>query len=130
MKQKWLLRSNLIYSPIGSGTGQHLVDADNVERVQTHADVELVLAAVLHHVLVAANTSSLQGLGTQLLVLVGDQVHAQGELLHAGLLAAQVEDADLGIGDTTTEPRLRVRLILAVAITGEEMNDRISRSWP
>lgn len=86
--------------------------------MQTHTDVELVLSAVLHHVLVAANTSSLQGLRAQLLVLVGHQVHAQGEVLHAGLLAAQVEDTDLGIGDTTAEPRLRVRLVLAVAITG------------
>lgn len=103
--------------PIGSGTGQHLVDADHVEGMQTHTDVELVLAAVLHQVLVAANTSGFQRLRAQLLVLVGDQVDAQREVLHAGLLTAQIEDTDLGIGDTTTEPRLWVRLVLAIAIT-------------
>lgn len=114
-------------SPISSGTGQHLVDADHVEGVQTHTDVELVLSAVLHHVLVAANTSSLQGFGRQLLVLVGDQVHAQREVLHAGLLATQIEDTDLGIGHTTTEPRLGVRLILAVAITVAEERRKRNR---
>ena len=36
---------------IGSGAGQHLVDAEDVERVDSNADVELVLGGVLHHVL-------------------------------------------------------------------------------
>lgn len=102
---------------ISSGTRQHLVDADDVERVQTHTDVELILAAELDQVLVAANTSSFQRLGAQLFVLIGHQVHAQREVLDVGLLATEIEDTDLRIWDTTTEPRLRVRLVLTVAIT-------------
>jgi hypothetical protein len=39
--------------PISSGAGQHLVDAQHVERVHPDADVELILGRVLHHVLKA-----------------------------------------------------------------------------
>ena len=42
---------------------------------------------------------------------------AQRELIDAGLLAAKIEDSDLGIGHTPTEPRLGVGFVLAVAIT-------------
>ncbi len=37
--------------PISSGARQHLVDADDVERMESHTNVELVLAAVLDQVL-------------------------------------------------------------------------------
>ena len=66
--------------------------------------------------LVATDTASLEGFGRQLLVLIGDQVDAEGELVHASLLAAQVEDPDLGVGDTAAEPGLGVGLVLAVAV--------------
>jgi len=46
--------------PIGSGTGQHFVDADDMEGMQTHTDVEAILATGLHHVLVSTDTCSLQ----------------------------------------------------------------------
>ena len=36
---------------IGSGTGQHFVDSEHMEGVDTNADVELILGRVLHHVL-------------------------------------------------------------------------------
>ena len=42
---------------------------------------------------------------------------AEWELIDSGLLPAQVEDPDLGVGDTTAEPGLGVRLVLAVAVT-------------
>jgi hypothetical protein len=51
-----------------------------MERMQTHSDVELVLAAVLDEVLVAANAASLKGLGGQLFILVGHEMHAEGEV--------------------------------------------------
>lgn len=53
---------------------------------------------------------------TNLLVLVGDEVDAEGELLDTSTLAAKVEDADLGIGHSAAEARLGVRLVLAVAV--------------
>jgi hypothetical protein len=44
-------------------------------------------------------------------------VDAEGELIDGGLLSSQVEDSDLGIWHTSTETTLRVRLVLAVAVT-------------
>lgn len=78
--------------------------------VSADAEVERLLATGLDHVLVGANTGGLEGLGAQLLILVGDEVDAEGELVDVGTLTAQVEDADLGVGHTTVETRLRVRL--------------------
>ena len=61
-------------------------------------------------VLVGANTGGFESLGRQLLVLVGDQVNAGGEVVHVCLLTAQIEDTDLRVGNTTVEPGLRVGL--------------------
>lgn len=63
------------------------------------------------HILVGANTGSLEGLGGDLLILVGDEVDAERELVNVGALAAKVEDANLGVRHTTVEARLRVRLL-------------------
>ena len=60
------------------------------------------------NVLVGANTGSLEGLRGDLLILVGDEVNAEGELVDVGLLATEIEDANLGVGDTTVEPALGV----------------------
>lgn len=74
------------------------------------AQVETLLSGVLDQVLVGANTGGLESLGAQLLILVGDQVNAEGEVVNVGTLAAQVEDTNLGVGNTTVEPRLGVGL--------------------
>lgn len=50
------------YAPIGSGTGQHLVDSDNVEGVDSDSQVESLLSGSLDNVLVGANSSSLKSL--------------------------------------------------------------------
>lgn len=68
-------------------------------------------------VLVGANTGSLEGLGGDLLILVGDEVDAERELVDVGLLATEIEDANLGVGYTTVEARLRVRL-LSMTVSG------------
>jgi hypothetical protein len=52
--------------PIGTGTRQHLVDADDVVWVSAHTDVEGILANGLHKVLVAANATSLESLRREL----------------------------------------------------------------
>lgn len=118
---------------IGTSARQHLVDTDDVEGVHTDAQVETFLTGDLHEVpigkgldieqtsrerqkiraddvLVGTNTGSLEGLGGQLLILVGDEVNTGGEVVNVGLLATEVEDADLGVGDTTVEPGLGVGL--------------------
>ena len=66
--------------------------------------------------LVGANTTSFESFRRQLLVLVGNQVNTQREVLYAGLLTTQIEDANLGVGDTSAKARLGVRLIFAVAV--------------
>jgi hypothetical protein len=57
--------------------------------------VESILATDLGKVLVGANTTGFQGFGGQLLILVGDQMHAERELVDTSLLTAQVKDTDL-----------------------------------
>ncbi len=60
--------------------------------------------------LVGANARGFQRLRAQLLQLVRDKMHAERELIHTGTLPPKVEDADLGIGHTTIEPRLGIWL--------------------
>jgi hypothetical protein len=60
--------------------------------------------------LVGANTGSLQSLGAQLFIFVGDQVDAEGKLVNIRTLSAKIEDSDLGIGDTTVEAGFGIRL--------------------
>jgi len=78
VKLEWrkIIIINLKDLPISSSTGQHLVDADHMEGMKSHANVELVLAAVLDQVFVAANASGLKGFRGQLLILVGHKVDA------------------------------------------------------
>merc|ERR1712218_327821 len=80
--------------PVSSGTGQHFVDPQHVEGMNPDPDVEAILATVLDQVFVAANTSSLQSLGGELLQLIRHQVDGQRELVNSGLLTSQVEDPD------------------------------------
>merc|ERR1719234_220605 len=102
--------------PISSGTGQHFVDPQHVERMDSHPDVETLLATVLHKVLVAANPSRLKGLRRELLELIRDEMDREGELINTSPLPAQVKDPDLRVRDTTVEPTLGVGLVLAVAV--------------
>jgi len=85
--------------------------------VDTHPDVELILSAVLHQILVTADTGSLHGLRGQLFQFSGHKMDRQRELIDTGLLSAKVKNTDLGVRDTTVEPRLGVRLVLTISIT-------------
>lgn len=107
------------YSPISSGTRKHLVDADDVVRVHANSHVEAVLASHLGDVLVRANSSSLESLRGELLELVRDEVDAGREVVYRRLLAAKIEDSDLGIRDTTAVARLNVRLAVDEAVATE-----------
>ena len=95
---------------IGPSARQHFVDADDVVRVSTNAQMERFLATDLDQILVGADTGGLEGLGAQLLILVRDKVDAQREVVNSRTLATQVEDADLRVGHTAVESRLGVRL--------------------
>jgi len=59
----WLTKSSTHsgLKSISTSTRQHLVDSDYVEGMESHTDMESILAAVLHKILVAANAASFQG---------------------------------------------------------------------
>ncbi len=95
--------------------------------------MERVLPARLGHVLVRANARGLEGFGGELLILVRDEVAAEGKVVDRGAFAAQVEDTDLlgcsykkqrlldfarhlGVGNTAVVAGLWVWLVLAVAV--------------
>ena len=63
--------------------------------------MESLLSGSLDNVLVGANTSGLEGFRRKLLVLVGDEVAAEREVIDGSLLTTEIEDSDLGVGDTT-----------------------------
>jgi hypothetical protein len=81
--------------PIRASTRQHLVDTKDVERVHTNPQVERVFASGLCYILVGANTCSLERFARELLILVGDKVTAEGEVIDRSTLSAEVKDTDL-----------------------------------
>jgi hypothetical protein len=94
--------------PISSSARQHLVDTDDMVGVDADTEMERLLSGSLDHVLVGANTGGLESLGRQLLVLVGNKVDAEREVVDVRAFAAEIEDADLGVRYTTVEPALGV----------------------
>jgi co-chaperonin GroES (HSP10) len=69
--------------------------------VNPDPQVESLFTGSLDNVLVGANSSSLQSLGGQLLVLVGNEMATEGEVVDIGPLSSQIKDSNLGVGDTT-----------------------------
>jgi hypothetical protein len=102
--------------PIGSGTGQHFIDANNVEWMQSHSDVELIFSAELHQVLVAANTASFQSFGAELFIFIRHEMNAEWEVIDVSPLSAQIENANLGVWNTTAETRFGVWFVFTVAV--------------
>ncbi len=62
-------------------------------------------------VLVGTDTGGLKCFGGELLVFVGDHVDAERKFIDVGALAAEVEDADFGVGNTAVEAGFGVRLL-------------------
>jgi hypothetical protein len=85
------------HGPISTCAGQHLVYADDVEGVDADAEVEGVLAGCLCDVLVGADAGCFEGFAGELLILVGDEVSAEGELVYVCAFTAEVEYADLRV---------------------------------
>ena len=102
----WLAKrtSHPSLKPISSSARQHLVDTDDMEWVKPHPNVELIFSTRLDEVLVATDTPGLQRLRRQLLVLIRHQMDAEWEVIHTCLLLPQIEDTDLGVRHTPTEP--------------------------
>jgi len=102
--------------PISSGARKHLVDAEHVEGVDAHAQVERFLTGGLGNVLVAGNTRRLKSLRGDLLLLPTDKVDAQREAVHAVPLHTHIVDTNLRVRHTAAETRLRVWLVLDLAV--------------
>jgi hypothetical protein len=85
--------------------------------VDADTEMETFLSGDLDEVLVGANTGGLESLGGQLLVLVGDKVDAEREVVDVGALTTEIENADLGVGYTTVEPALGVLIPSQSAIS-------------
>jgi hypothetical protein len=79
--------------------------------------VEGVLTTGLGHVLVTADTTSFKSFSGKLFILVGNEMNAEREVVDRSLLTTKIVDSQLGIGDTTAESALGVRLVLTVTIT-------------
>ena len=82
--------------------------------MEAHADVEVILANGVDHVLVGSDTGRLERLRGDLFLLQGEKVHARGERVHGELLLADIEDLDLSLRYTTAVARLDIRLVLDV----------------
>ena len=100
---------------ISTGAGQHLVDADNVPGMGSDSHVEGFFTALGNHVLVSGNTGGLKGLGGELLLLSGNEMDTSGELLPSPLLHTTVVHTELGVGHSSVESGLGVRLVLLVS---------------
>ena len=82
---------------IGTGTGQHFVDTQDVEGMYTDTHVERVLAGVLGNVLVGTDTGGFQGFTANLFTLIRQEMDTEGKLVGGSLLATQIKDANLGV---------------------------------
>lgn len=61
--------------PISSSTWKHFVDAQNMERMHPHSQMERILSSILSHVLVACDPSSLKSLTWDILLFTTDQMN-------------------------------------------------------
>ena len=64
----------------------------------------------MYDILVGTDTGSFERLGAQLLILVGDEVNTAWEVVDAGALAAEIENAYFGVWHTAVEARFGVWL--------------------
>jgi len=74
--------THTLLESIGTSTGQHLVDPQDVEGVDTNTQVEGILSGSLDDVLVGADTGGFQSLRTQLLIFIRYQMTTEWEIIN------------------------------------------------
>ncbi len=82
---------------ICTGAREHFVDTDYIVRMQTHTEMEVILADRIDHVLVGGNTGSLKRLGGNLLFLERKKVDARRENIATNFLFADIINLDLWV---------------------------------
>ena len=68
-----------------------------MEGVHTNSQVERILASGLRYIFVGADAGSFERFARELLILVGDKVTTEGELIDRSTLPAEVKDTNLGM---------------------------------
>lgn len=66
-----------------------------MEGVDANTEMEGILASNFRYILVRTDASGFEGFRRKLLVLIGDEMAAEGELVDRRALATQIEDTDL-----------------------------------
>jgi len=89
----------------------YLVDSDDVEWMDSHTEMERILADGLDEVLVGADSSSFHSFGRKLFQFIGDHDDVSWEEEDGGLLRSKIVDSDFGVWDTSTESGLIFLLI-------------------
>ena len=108
--------THTLLESISTGARKHLVDTNDVPRVNSDSKMEVLSTNVDEHVLVGSNTGGFESLRGDLLLLVANHMDAGGEKFMLSLLLTAVVHSNLGVGDTTIETRLRIGLVLLVPI--------------
>jgi len=101
---------------IGTSAGKHLVNSEDVPRVNSASKMETFLTALLDQVLVGSNTSSFHGFGGDLFLFERNEVNTEGEFFDFSLLFTGIINSDSGIGDTSVITRLGERLATPVSV--------------
>jgi hypothetical protein len=108
--------SHTLLKSISTSAGKHLVNSDNVPRVDSTSKMETFLTALLDQVLVGGNTASFHSFGGDLFLFEGDEMDSVGEFFDFGSRLTSIVNSDSGIGDTSVITRLGVRLTTPVSV--------------
>jgi len=111
---------------IGTSARKHLVDSDNVPRVNSASEMEAFLTALLDQVLVGSNTSSFHGFGRDLFLFERDEVNTEGEFFDISSLFTSIIDSDSGIGDTSVISGLGERLSTPVSVASSGSSSHLT----
>ena len=109
--------SHTLLESICSSARKHFVDSNHMPWMNSDSHMEVLLAAIDSHVLVAGNSSSLESFRSDLLLLVANKMDTGWEFCELGLLFTDVIHSKLGVWHTTIESRLWIWLVLLVSVT-------------
>jgi hypothetical protein len=117
--------SHTTLETISTGTGQHLVNTDDVPRVHAASHVESFLTTVFDHVFVGGNTSSFHSAGGNLFFFPRDHVNGPTKIVTVGFFSTNIVGSDFGIRATTAESGFRIRFVLGVAIASSRSSSHL-----
>jgi len=109
--------SHTSLKPISSSTRKHLVNPENMERMNPNPQMKSIFSSRLHHVLVASNTGSFKCFTWHILLLPWHQMDTEWKLINTLPLHTNIVDPDFWIWHTTTVARLWVWLTLDLTVT-------------